>query len=285
MDEKNRLFEDYELGVESFIEFGFHHANGSKIIRCPCLKCGTRIDKDAATIRNHLYEHGIDQSYRVWFWHGEEHAPRTDEDRLNDEFNKNHEDDNDLFDVIDMVQTVYDEISHVPKSFENMFDNAKKPLYPGCKKFTKLSALVRLYNLKVRYSWTNSSFSELLSVISDFLPELKEMPKSMYEAKKALCSLGLNYEKIDACPNDCCLYRKEYIHMNRCPFCSLSRWKLNKDTTKEKEGVPAKQLWYFPIIPRFLGLFRSFDHAKNLTWHSTGRKVDGVLRHPANSPS
>ncbi|KAA0036130.1 uncharacterized protein E6C27_scaffold338G00370 [Cucumis melo var. makuwa] len=54
-----------------------------------------------------------------------------------------------------------------------MFDDAKKPLYPGCKKFTKLSALVRLYNLKVRYGWSNTSFSELLSIINDLLASLK----------------------------------------------------------------------------------------------------------------
>jgi len=30
----------------------------------------------------------------------------------------------------------------------------------------------------------------------------------MYEAKKILCSMGMEYRKIHACPNDCILYRK-----------------------------------------------------------------------------
>ena len=92
----------------------------------------------------------------------------------------------------------------------------------------------RLYNLKVRYGWTNTSFSELLSIISDLLPDNNEIPCSLYEAKKTLGALGLSYQKIDACPNDCCLYRKEYEKMTKCPKCGLSRWNIAKNSKKEK---------------------------------------------------
>ena len=67
--------------------------------------------------------------------------------------NENYEDEYDLFNVIDMVQTAHDQLLGAPNIFDTMFDDAKKPLYPGCKRFTKLSALVRLYNLKVRFGW------------------------------------------------------------------------------------------------------------------------------------
>jgi hypothetical protein len=33
-----------------------------------------------------------------------------------------------------------------------------------------------------------------------------KIPKSYYEAEKIMRQLGLGYEKIDACPNDCTLY-------------------------------------------------------------------------------
>ncbi|KAL4014101.1 hypothetical protein IC575_026293 [Cucumis melo] len=166
-----------------------------------------------------------------------------------------------------------------------MFDDAKKPLYPGCKKFTKLSALVRSYNLKVRYGWSNTSFSELLSIISDLLPENNKIPTSLYEAKKTLGALGLSYQKIDACPNDCCLYRKEYANSTKFPKCGLSRWKINKNSTKESRGVAAKQMWYFPIVPRFIRMFKNLENAKNLRWHAMDRNVDGIMRHPADTPS
>ncbi|KAA0043012.1 transposase [Cucumis melo var. makuwa] len=247
---ENRMSREYELGVEAFIQFGFRHAKGSSTIRFPCLKCGNRLPQDEST------------AY-------------TNEETV----------DNDLFHVINMVQNVRDEFSEVPNTFDNMFDDAKKPLFPGCKRFTKLSALVRLYNLKVRFGWSNASFSKLLATISELLPENNKMLISMYEAKKTLTALGLSYQKIDACPNDCCLYRKDLADISRCPKCNISRWKTSKNSNEEIKGIAAKQLWYFPIVPRFLRMFKNSEYVKHLCWHANDRKVDGVLRHPADTPS
>ncbi|KAL4016784.1 hypothetical protein IC575_024441 [Cucumis melo] len=280
---ENRMSREYELGVEAFIQFGFRHAKGSSTIRCPCLKCGNRLPQDKSTVRYHLYANGIDQSYKIWFWHGESF---TSETSCNRQAYTNEETvDDDLFHVINMVQNVRDQFSEVPNMFDNMFDDAKKPLFPGCKRFTKLSALVRLYNLKVRLGWSNASFSELLATISELLPENNKMLISMYEAKKTLTTLGLSYQKIDACPNDCCLYRKDLADISRCPKCNTSRWKTSKNSNEEIKGVAAKQLWYFPIVPRFLRMFKNSEYAKHLCWHANDRKVDGVLRHPADTPS
>ena len=51
------------------------------------------------------------------------------------------------------------------------------------------------------------------------------MPKGCYEAKKIITNLGLGYEKIHACPNDCMLYWKENSILDACPVCEISRWK------------------------------------------------------------
>jgi hypothetical protein len=39
------------------------------------------------------------------------------------------------------------------------------------------------------------------------LPRKNKLPASTYEAKKLVCPLGLDVQKIHACPNDCILYR------------------------------------------------------------------------------
>ncbi|XP_050939141.1 uncharacterized protein LOC127148819 [Cucumis melo] len=252
---ENRMSREYELGVEAFIQFCFRHAKGSSTIRCPCLKCGNRLPQDESTVRYHLYANGIDQSYKIWFWHGESF---TSETSCNRQAYTNEETvDDDLFHVINMVQNVRDQFSEVPNTFDNMFDDAKKPLFPGCKRFTKLSALVRLYNLKVRFGWSNASFSELLATISELLPENNKMPISI----------------------------KDLADISRCPKCNTSRWKTSKNSNEEIKGVAAKQLWYFPIVPRFLRMFKNSEYAKHLCWHANDRKVDGVLRHPADTPS
>ena len=111
-----------------------------------------------------------------------------------------------------------------PLKFQFLLNDAEKSIYPGCTRFTKLSALLRLYNLKAKHGWSDKSFSELLSLLGELLPKDNEMPSSFYEAKKTLCSLGMPYEKIHACPNDCILYRKKFENEVSCPVCGVSKY-------------------------------------------------------------
>ncbi|XP_074341881.1 uncharacterized protein LOC141679277 [Apium graveolens] len=110
------------------------------------------------------------------------------------------------------------------------------------------------------------------------------IPVNAYEAKKTLSNLGLEYTKFHACPNECVLYRGVNETASECPKCKLSRWKVGKDG-RERYKIPAKVMWYFPIIPRFKRMFKSSSTAELLTWHSNQRIHDGQIRHPADSPS
>ncbi|VVA32896.1 PREDICTED: transposase, partial [Prunus dulcis] len=94
--------------------------------------------------------------------------------------------------------------------FANVIGDGDQPLYPSSSKYTMLSALVKLYNLKAKHGMSDVCFTELLILQGDLLPEGNTLPSSMYEAKKILSALGMSYEKIHACPNDCILYRKDY---------------------------------------------------------------------------
>jgi len=46
--------------------------------------------------------------------------------------------------------------------FGSMSTDAKTPLYLGSTNFTRLSAVLRLMNLKAINGWTHKSFTELL---------------------------------------------------------------------------------------------------------------------------
>ncbi|RVW62905.1 hypothetical protein CK203_059764 [Vitis vinifera] len=85
-----------------------------------------------------------------------------------------------------MVEAAQDDCKANPKLFERLLEDAEKPLYPDCKNFTKLSTLVKLYNLKGRYGWFDKSFSKLLSLLGDMLPVNNELPLSMNELKMHL---------------------------------------------------------------------------------------------------
>ncbi|XP_042396485.1 uncharacterized protein LOC121986592 [Zingiber officinale] len=101
--------------------------------------------------------------------------------------------------------------------------------------------------------------------------------------RKLLKPFDLGYEKIHACPNDCCLFRKELKDLDSCPKCGSSRWKVDKVTTKVCKGVPEKVLRYFPVIPRLKRMFKSEQKAEDLIWHSNHKSHDYMMRHPVDS--
>ena len=93
-------------------------------------------------------------------------------------------------------------------------------------------------------------------------------------------------QKIHACPNDCILCRdEEYENLNACPVCSALRYKIRRDDPSDVEGerprkmVPAKVMWYAPIIPWLKCLFGNEELAQLLRWHKEDRKKDVMLGH------
>ncbi|KAI9083008.1 hypothetical protein K1719_035023 [Acacia pycnantha] len=84
-------------------------------------------------------------------------------------------------------------------------DESDRPLYQGCHKYSKLSFLIKLYHIKCMCGITDKAMSMFLELLRDAFPDA-DIPSSFYEAKKIINRLGLNYQKIDACPNDCMLY-------------------------------------------------------------------------------
>ena len=122
------------------------------------------------------------------------------------------------------------------------------------------------------------------------LPKPNELPATTYEAKQVVCPLGLEIQKIHACPNDCIMYHgKNYENLNECPVCKASWHKNRRDDPSDIKGkerprkkIPAKVMWYAHIILCLKRLFRNKDHAKLFRWHKEDCKIDNMLRHPAD---
>ncbi|KAK1643989.1 hypothetical protein QYE76_061794 [Lolium multiflorum] len=152
---------------------------------------------------------------------------------------------------------------------------------------TKLGATLELLQWKAEGGICDKPFEKLLKIMKRRFPKDNELPDKTYEAKKVLCPLGLR-QKIHACINDCILYRAEYENLEKCPICTALRYKIKRDDPGDVEGepprkrVPAKVMWYAPIIPRLKRLFRNKEHARLLRWHKEDRKKDEMPRHPAD---
>ncbi|XP_062118464.1 uncharacterized protein LOC133832096 [Humulus lupulus] len=214
----NRLSEEYKNGVDFFLRFCLENGGDPNFTCCPCLKCFNVTKLSFNKIKEHLFFNGIDRSYKIWYSHGEKPPNIPDPPSRISKVRRNIDEVN--WDSLDeMIDDAHYGTIVDPNKFETLLSDDEKPIYPDCKRFTKLSTLLRLFNLKAKHGWSDRSLTELLSFLKELLPECNEMPMSFYEAKKTICSLGMEYEKIHACPNDCILYRNRFSDAESCPTC------------------------------------------------------------------
>ncbi|KAL4563368.1 hypothetical protein LXL04_027409 [Taraxacum kok-saghyz] len=298
-----RMSKPYLNGVENFISVAEANRvnNGSRSISCPCNNCKNFLSFiDTGEIEYHLLHDGFVPNYTCWSRHGESlldcstssnnlHSNENtfnndsyldDDDHHSNECNDNF---NEMFDDMETNMGADEQ-----EKLHRLFDEAETPLYKGSR-FMKLDVVLKLLNLKLKHGWSDKSFTSLLELLHDLFPEDNGLPISTYQAKKLMCPMGLEVERIHACPNNCMLFRKEFENKHNCVSCGASRYKRKKDSDEvdddvTKNGPPAKMLWYLPIIPRLKRLFSNENEAKLLCWHSEERVIDGKLRHVADSP-
>ena len=289
----DRNSEEYLTRLSEFIRVAEddRERKGKLRISCPCKDCNhLQFYTDSDKIKGHLISTGFTERYTCWSWHGELLQERdtvdsdhSEDDGDDDSYDSGHDN---LDDMLHDLEGDIDDNNHA--KFQELFVHAEKPLYDGCKKHTRLSAVLRLFNVKAANGWSDKGFTDLLEAVHELLPEDNELPVSVYKAKKLICPMGLQIKRIHACPNDCVLYTKEKKDLHKCPVCNSSRYKektekeINSDVTKN--GPPAKVLWYLPIIPRLKRLFANPKDAKLFRWHAEERKKDGKIRHVADSP-
>ncbi|XP_010684464.1 uncharacterized protein LOC104899023 [Beta vulgaris subsp. vulgaris] len=137
--------------------------------------------------------------------------------------------------------------------YKRLIEASDEVLYEGCTTFSKLSFLLHLFHLKCMFHWSAESFKKLLELLIDAFPQIME---SYYGGKKVIKDLGLGYEKINACPNNCMLYWGDSPEKDKCQICHTSRLKR---------------------------IYMSSKTIKDMRWHKDDRDNDGMLRHPTDA--
>ncbi|KAL3831063.1 hypothetical protein ACJIZ3_019865 [Penstemon smallii] len=292
---KSRLSKEYENGLNVFLDMVFNNVCLSGKILCLCKHCKNSKWVNREISKEHLIVDGFMKGYTHWILHGEDASSSQPNFQQNDNFdiyNEMHDLVHDAFGVKDTSIDIEEEPNEQPTSFYKLLDDAQQELYPGCKQFSKLKFIVRLFHLKCMGKWTNKTFTMLLELLKKAFPDLTEsLPKSYYEVRKVIGALGLTCIKIDACPNDYMLYWKEHKNDIACHVCNTSRYLQAENTTVDEEvssekckKVPAKVLRYFPLKPRLQKLFMSSKTASFMRWHKEECTKDGCMRHPSDSP-
>jgi len=115
-------------------------------------------------------------------------------------------------------------------------------LYPDCKQgLKKLGLTLEILQWKAANGVTDKGFEELLGIVKNMLPEGNELPSTTYEAKKVVCPLGLEVQKIRVCPNDCILYCDEYEKLDAFPIYDAKRCKIRQNDLGDVDGEPATE--------------------------------------------
>ena len=294
--------EPYMLGVEQFMAHVKSRFSAHEKIKCPCRKCLNHIEKSQDEVQEDIEINGISRCYTRWVYHGEgdidvqedddgtlavgyeymswdgnDQAPLDDEGQAKDVILDDSE-----RGVQGLIQDLYTAASHGVGGnlYQQIMEEAKRELYPGCTEESRLSFIIKLLHIKVYNRIPNSGFDAILELLSSSLKNVTGLPKSYNELKSLLRKLGFGYESIHVCKYDCALFWKDHEEDDHCPICGYTRWKVNKEGRKK---VPHKVLRYFPIIPRLQRLFISKQRAQYARWHKEKRvPVENEMRHPAD---
>ncbi|CAL9030086.1 unnamed protein product [Prunus brigantina] len=265
----NRCADEYLDGIEDFIEFARRHNPGATRIRCPCRSIwnlhGEQLDNASSSNATRVdnIEPIVDPNEQVM-------------DIINDDFpfastNINQEGEDDMPTPMDSAEF---------EQYEQLLKSANQELYPGCESLSVLTAIVELMHGKIKYRMSNLCFDYFLGVFKRMLPTDNCLPKDHRQAQKVLNGLGLGYEKIHACKNNCMLFYKEYETLDTCPICKESRFKMTSQNRTTK--IPQKVMCYLPLKPRLQRLYMSTHTSTDMRWHKEKRVDDDVMRHPAD---
>jgi hypothetical protein len=163
------------------------------------------------TLTMHLCKFGLMPGYDVWTHHDEIIHQRT-ASVAKDEDDRSGDDRMD-----EMLHAIRSELEtnredpptlEVQKFFD-MLRALEEPLHEHMT-VSILTFITRITSIKSKFAFSNKCYKELLSLFSDVLLSNHKIPKDMYQSKKLLSALGMEYEKIDVCKDNCIIFYKEH---------------------------------------------------------------------------
>ncbi|EEC69261.1 hypothetical protein OsI_38298 [Oryza sativa Indica Group] len=261
-----------------FLDKAFSRVTGRAGVLCPCNYCNNTRPQTRDMMMKHLCKFGFRPAYTVWVYHGETYPARESDICQSTEDEDRVAEIDQMDEMIDDVHDAYVSVEEedpepTAQAFFQMLSAATQPLHEHTQ-VSQLDAITRLLGVKSQYAISIAGFDALLNVICALLPQGHKLPANLYEAKKVLSALNMPYEKIDACPKNCMLFRKENAQKMHCDKCGESRYVEVEDSNGHKKQltVARKVLRYLPFIPRIQRLYMSESQAKQMTWHKNGHR-------------
>ena len=270
--------------------------------RCPCSRCKLLTFQKRDDCQLHLLKWGFMPNYYIWTSHGESYLnnePVTVSTRPESlETNNMYRDM--VYDAVGPIfsqdscldgvgpsnvqecETIEEEAPN-PKAqqFYDLLHASDEPLYSGCTRHSKLSAVSRMLHLKSEQNMPDIHFNSWAGLINELLPdEGNKVPENFYRTKQFIDALGLPVEKIHVCINGCMLFWGDDEEAMECKFCNHPRFKVGN--SKKSKLVPYQKMYYLPITPRLQRLYASEETAKHMTWHKEHVHEGDEMCHPSD---
>ncbi|KAK4253861.1 hypothetical protein QN277_010483 [Acacia crassicarpa] len=96
--------------------------------------------------------------------------------------------------IEDIIRDVKEEAFYQSHVYGNVCSDAKTQLYPECKKYQLLNAVLKLVNLKAHYGWSDNNFSEMFEAFKDMLPDNNVLSHRYYDIPSMFLNNVTDYE-------------------------------------------------------------------------------------------
>ncbi|GKD52154.1 CACTA transposable element [Tanacetum coccineum] len=216
----------FYTGLKKFVDDCKPLVDSAGNIRCPCKSCRLVLWVSIKQLSDHISKYWFDPSYKKWIHYGEPDLllpplviDNTRQPQMSD------------------MTACLNDLSYILLNNEQIRAKTQEILVKG-----KL---------------TDSIFNEMLEFFQNVFPTAKgyKLPLSYYAIKKTFKIIGLGYESIHACVNDCFLFRGD----------------ANKDVHSGPVVYTSRSLQR---------LYKSSHIAKEITWHATGKCTEpGKMQH------
>ncbi|KAM3360098.1 hypothetical protein P3S68_019810 [Capsicum galapagoense] len=187
----------YIKGVDNFLQFSFKHSEVDGETPCPCMLCNNVLNASRADVREHLIIRGIVKTTHVGFIMENLQLKSKPLTRTNKEKSKKRKERSD-----DMFEMIYDaagreytddssgvkfkqgDASEPTFKIFKLVEDAAQQLYPGCETFSKLSLIVKLFQIKCLYGLSDKAVDSILKLIKRAVPSVKLYRRHFMKPKK-----------------------------------------------------------------------------------------------------
>jgi hypothetical protein len=203
VDERRAMYDGYsDTGKHSIewvqitkeflkLDFASDHREAS----CPCNGFENRRMLSEYEMSAHLAKKRFMSNYLLWHQHVEVQIAVADESNGNDDVNR-------MDDMVADIGRGYDLESEDPPPEVQIFYRllaASEEKVHDSTDMTMLQAVTRVMGFKSKYSFSNQCYNDIVKLIIDLIPGKHYILRDLYQSKKIVSGLRMNYEKIDAC--------------------------------------------------------------------------------------